>query len=65
MKIQWWSFTNTVTELGFMKGRQYFVRFRGHKPFNNGCKPLREQLINGNKTIVQVLRQLLTVVGWK
>ena len=65
MKIHWQSFMNTVTELIFMKMGQHFVQFRGYKPFNNDYKPLREQFINGNKTIVQVLRQLLTVVGWK
>ena len=52
MKIHWWSFMNTVTELGFMKGGQYLVQFRGCEPLNNDYTPLREQFINGNKTIV-------------
>jgi hypothetical protein len=42
MKIHWRSFMNTVIELGFMKGGQYFVQFRGYKPLNNDYTPLCE-----------------------
>jgi len=62
MKIHWWSFINTVTELGFLKRGQYFIQFRGYRPISNDYTPLRESLLT---EIKQLCKYLYRKTGWK
>jgi len=46
---------NIVTELGFLKGGQYFVQFRGYRPVNSDYTPLRESLLTEIKQLYKYL----------
>ena len=66
MKIHWWSFMNSVTELGFLKREKYFVQFRGYRTVNNDYTPLRESLLTEIKQLCKYLdSSLLWLVGNK